>query len=103
MDEDEITRERDTLQYFSEVVVPEEMVEAVDGDPGDDIFLEVALASDADYVVSGDSHLLDLGEFRGFRFCQPTSCLMFSSRRSSDAEPAAVDRVGVSRAVAAGG
>ena len=34
-------------------------------DPDDDIFLRCAVVADAIYVVSGDSHLLDLGEYAG--------------------------------------
>lgn len=32
-------------------------------DPDDDIFLYCAIIAKADYVVSGDNHLLDLGEY----------------------------------------
>lgn len=31
--------------------------------PGDNMFLSCALSADAEYLVSGDSHLLDLIEF----------------------------------------
>jgi hypothetical protein len=34
-------------------------------DPADDKVLECALAADADFIVSGDKHLLKLREFRG--------------------------------------
>jgi predicted nucleic acid-binding protein len=33
-------------------------------DPDDDYLVELALAADVDVVVSGDPHLLDLGEIR---------------------------------------
>ncbi|MEM3871128.1 MAG: putative toxin-antitoxin system toxin component, PIN family [Nitrososphaeria archaeon] len=36
-------------------------------DPDDDIILRTAYDSKADYVVSGDKHLLSLGEFKGIR------------------------------------
>jgi len=36
-------------------------------DPDDDIILRTAYDSGADYVVSGDEHLLALKEFRGIR------------------------------------
>jgi hypothetical protein len=35
----------------------------VAADPDDDVFLRCALAAQAAYVVSGDRHLLDLGEY----------------------------------------
>ena len=34
-------------------------------DPTDNKFLDAALAASADYVVSGDAHILDLESFRG--------------------------------------
>ena len=34
-------------------------------DPDDDVFLRCAVAADATCVVSGDNHLLDLGEYAG--------------------------------------
>ena len=33
-------------------------------DPSDDVFIECAMAAGASLVVSGDHHLLDLGEYR---------------------------------------
>lgn len=75
LDDDEINRERDTFEYFSEIAVPEVEIDAVEDDPSDDIFLEAAVAGDADYVVSGDSHLLDVTEFRGIRLVSPDEFL----------------------------
>ncbi len=39
------------------------LVETVQPDPDDDMFLACALNADAEYLVSGDGHLLDLVEF----------------------------------------
>ncbi len=58
---DRITR---YLYQFSEFVVPEERIQFVKADPKDDKFLEAAIAGKVDFIVSGDSHLLDLKEFR---------------------------------------
>lgn len=58
---DRITR---YLYQFSEFVVPEERIQFVEADPKDDKFLEAAVAGKVDFIVSGDSHLLDLKEFR---------------------------------------
>lgn len=38
---------------------------AIPDDPKDEMFLSWALAGNADVIVSGDKHLLSLGEFRG--------------------------------------
>lgn len=53
------------LAYSMRVVTPRTRVRAIPADPDDNIFLEVALEAGADYLVSGDSHLLDLDAFRG--------------------------------------
>jgi putative PIN family toxin of toxin-antitoxin system len=36
-------------------------------DPDDSIILEAAYSGKADYIVSGDRHLLKLGEFKGIK------------------------------------
>ena len=46
------------------VVRPTNAVQAMPADPDDDMFLAVALEANADCIVSGDTHLLDLGAFR---------------------------------------
>lgn len=45
---------------------------AVSRDPNDDMFLATALAAGAEYLVSQDKDLLDLGEYQGTRIvdCQ---------------------------------
>jgi len=45
-------------------------------DPDDDIILRTACDGRADYVVSGDSYLLSLGEFRGIRIVTVDEMLM---------------------------
>jgi uncharacterized protein len=49
---------------FAEFVIPEERIQFVKADPKDDKFLEAAIAGGVEYIVSGDSHLLELKEFR---------------------------------------
>ncbi len=53
------------IQRQAELVAPTESVHAVDPDPADNKFLEAVLAGQALYIVSGDSHLLQIKEFRG--------------------------------------
>ena len=49
------------------IVVPSlaDVVGAVPDDPADELVLACAVEAQADVIVSGDHHLLDLGEFRG--------------------------------------
>jgi putative PIN family toxin of toxin-antitoxin system len=55
----------------SEIVEPEERIDAVKDDPDDNIFIEVAAASEADYIISQDKHLLKLKKFRKTRIITP--------------------------------
>jgi uncharacterized protein len=41
-------------------------------DPSDNRFLEAALAGKADYVISNDRHLLELGSFEGIMIVKPS-------------------------------
>ena len=55
------------IYQFSEFVAPEEKFQSVQPDPKDDRFLEAAVAGNADLIVSGDKHLLDLKKFRSIQ------------------------------------
>jgi len=46
------------------LMVEPEIVRAVAADPDDDMVLGTAIAAHADFVISGDRHLLGLGVFR---------------------------------------
>ena len=58
------------------VVTPRKTITAIPDDPPDNRFLECAVAGRANFIVSGDSHLLDLKSFAGIpilkaiAFCQ---------------------------------
>lgn len=45
-------------------------------DPTDNRFLECALDGEADYIVSGDRHLLSVGSFRGIDILRPRDFLI---------------------------
>ena len=49
----------------------------ITGDPSDNRFLELAEAGKADYIVSGDRHLLDLKNFRGNKIITPGEFIAF--------------------------
>lgn len=63
------------IRDFAEVVEPSERVSDVTDDPSDNRVLEAALAGQADVIVSGDRHLLRLGEWRGVRILSPRAFL----------------------------
>jgi uncharacterized protein len=51
---------RAKLEGIADVVVPDLVIDAVKDDPDDNRVLECAVAGRADYIVSGDRHLLNL-------------------------------------------
>ncbi|HUT34750.1 MAG TPA: putative toxin-antitoxin system toxin component, PIN family [Planctomycetota bacterium] len=51
-------------------------VRIIADDPADNAFLECALDGEADYIVSGDHHLLSLGSFRGIAILRPRDFLV---------------------------
>jgi putative PIN family toxin of toxin-antitoxin system len=53
------------VQRKAEFITPAESIQWVDADPNDDRFLEAGVTGRADYIVSGDRHLLELKNFRG--------------------------------------
>ncbi len=50
---------------FSQLTTIENKLHVVTADPDDDRVLECALAGKADFIVSGDRHLLDLKSYQG--------------------------------------
>jgi uncharacterized protein len=53
--------------HLAEFVIPKYEINIIGTDPSDNKFLEAALAGKAAYVVSGDSHLLDLDSYEGIK------------------------------------
>jgi putative PIN family toxin of toxin-antitoxin system len=62
------------IRLRGELVIPNQTVDAR-RDPKDNKFLEAALASDADWVVSGDADLLDMESFEGIPILRPAEFL----------------------------
>jgi len=71
------TEARDLLELLAEperalFVEVKEPIREIAADPADNMFPECAVAADAQVIVSGDKHLLDLGAFRGAAIVSPT-------------------------------
>lgn len=56
---------REAVGAFTRHVTPDRRLSVVADDPDDDRILECAVAAGAQFVVSGDRHLLRLGAFEG--------------------------------------
>jgi putative PIN family toxin of toxin-antitoxin system len=68
-------RELGVLLYEGSKVVEPRLSIKVCQDPDDNKFLECAVSEGADYIVSGDKHLLDLKEYEGIKILTPKGFL----------------------------
>lgn len=63
------------LRVIARFVEPTESLHVIEADPTDDRILECAVAAEAEVIVSGDTHLLGLGSFRGIPIQRVTEFL----------------------------
>ncbi len=63
------------IRAHSNWIKPKKTFTVIKEDPDDDKFLECAVAGKADFIVSGDKHLLALKEFRGVKIITIDKCL----------------------------
>jgi len=61
--DDDIAKVIDTIERFAVVLHDVEGVDVISEDPDDNKVLACAIAAEADFIVSGDKHLLKLGKF----------------------------------------
>jgi predicted nucleic acid-binding protein len=63
-------------QIAAEDPAPAQVVEAISGDPADDVILACAVEAGADVLATGDrKHLLPIGTHRGVRLVTPQALL----------------------------
>ena len=70
-----LTEVFDGYAALATVVIPAAIAPTIVRDPADDQVLACALAANADAVVSGDAHLLDLKHFHGIEIISPAVAL----------------------------
>lgn len=63
------------VRQLAEVIDPPPLAQPVCRDPDDDAVLALALAAQADLVISGDDDLLCLGSFEGIPILTPAQAL----------------------------
>jgi uncharacterized protein len=67
--------QRAITRLVTRLVTPTEAIDVIQEDPTDNRILECAVAAEAEVIVSGDAHLLKLGEFRGMLIQRPADFL----------------------------
>lgn len=66
------------LIMLCEIVEPRRRIKRIIEDPSDNMILECTVEGKADYIVSGDKHLLKLKKFEGIPILQPSDFLKIS-------------------------
>ncbi len=64
---------------FSHFVDQGKPVALIEEDPDDNKFIECAMSANADYIVSGDPHLLNVEKFKDIRIVNATQFLELRS------------------------
>ena len=52
-------------------------IEIIKDDPDDNKFIECAVTNNADYIISGDNHLLNLREYENIKILSPKEFLNY--------------------------
>lgn len=64
------------LADIATIVVAKKSITVITADPDDNKFLECAVEGGADYIVSGNKHLLDLKQYLEIRILAPSEFLV---------------------------
>ena len=64
---DQKIRVKAFIQELAVFVSPQEKIDLIKDDPTDNKIIEAAIAGKADYIITGDDHLLKIKEFRGIK------------------------------------
>jgi putative PIN family toxin of toxin-antitoxin system len=64
---EDVEEYRNQVRGFAKHVTPAERLRVVASDADDDKILECAVAAGSEIVVTGDAHLLSMGDFSGIR------------------------------------
>lgn len=65
------------------IVRPDHRVHVIAGDPDDNRVLECAISAEADWIASGDDHLLALEEFSGIPIKPPAELIRLLTHQNS--------------------
>jgi hypothetical protein len=75
-----------TLRAYAIITPARSEISVILEDPKDDMFIVAAIEGDAEYIVSGDHHLLDIESFMGAKIISPSVFLqILNSRNASEA------------------
>jgi putative PIN family toxin of toxin-antitoxin system len=63
------------LLAIANLVDPREKLELIEKDPQDNRIMECAIETNADFIISGDKHLLEFNPYKGIKILPPNEFL----------------------------
>lgn len=81
--EEEVEQLLEAVERLAVKTPGEPRLQVIRVDPDDDKFLIAAVEGGADYIVSGDPHLKDLGSYEGVEIVSPAAFWGILQKRSS--------------------
>jgi putative PIN family toxin of toxin-antitoxin system len=69
--DDELLEFPALVRAVAKIVIPTSRIDAIRVDPADNRVLEAAVEGRADYIVTGDRHLLDMGRYESIPIVTP--------------------------------
>ena len=63
----------DDLRNIATIVEPQQRLYAVEADESDNRYIECAVESGTNYIVTGDPHLLEIGSYQGIHIITPAT------------------------------
>ena len=78
--EEQITRVLNNLRRYGLVTPGKIKINVIKEDPDDNQVIAAAVEAEADCMVSGDPHLLDLGSYRGIEIVSPSEFVKMLGR-----------------------
>lgn len=85
LDEDDISSYMSLIISNSVTVVPMQLIDIIADDPDDNRVLECAVEGKADYIISGDRHLLSLEEYKGIKILTAKEFLELVNSETTEA------------------
>lgn len=82
LSDEEIARIVDLLRELAQVVTPRVSLVVVDADPEDNKIIECAVEGKADYIISGNDHLLDIKEYQSIQILTPAQFVLILEREA---------------------
>lgn len=77
LDDEAFEQRIERFRQETTVVMPTERLSVVAHDESDNRFIECAVAGRAEVIVSGDRHLLNVGEYEGIRVLTPAAFVAY--------------------------